>query len=808
MVKGLPRTMKAATSRRRRLPPPWLALASVGLAVCLALLLVLAWQGSDVGKTLAPLWARARIAKPNVILITLDTTRADHLGCYGDTNARTPSLDALARRGVLFSQAATVAPLTMPAHSSIMTGLYPTYHGVRVNGTTALGQAQTTLAEVLSQNGYQTGAFIGAFVLDGRWGLNQGFGFYDDHFDMKKFKHLDLAGVQRPGNQVMDSALHWMEDRKDAPFFAWIHLYDAHSPYEPPEPFLSEFGGRGMAALYDGEIAFADQQVGRCVSWLEKAGLDKKTVVVIVGDHGEALGSHGEGTHGYFVYDYALHVPFIVATPFDALRGVRVDSEVSVVDVFPTALALAGIDSAAKVHGRSLLPLMFHPKEPDRVYAYSESMPPNLQFGWSALHSLRSPRYKFIEAPRPELYDLVADPGETTNIVDEQRTVSREMAAALDRLMAETGRDAPQPESANLDKETIDRLAALGYIGATAAPKAAVPSRSLADPKDKLEVFNAVQRAGELIAKDEHAPAAQALEAALREEPSMPQALLMLGSCYTELGRKKEAKAQFDRVLKDDPQSVQGLIGLAGLLLADGQTEEVVTLCKRTLALDDRNTQAYALLGQVYVGRQDPEKALPYLEKAAQIQPKLTQNRLDLAACLIEVKQFDRARASLEEIARDSPKFPMAEFNLGLLYEEQGRPQEARAAYAAEVANYPDAFKARFNLGKVLFGLGDQAGSIAQMREVIRIAPKQPEGYLLLARGLLHESAPLDEVQALVEKGLALAKAPDIKALGWFLMADVWSRRHQPDKVAEALRNAQAQASAGKGGSRHVTGNN
>ena len=196
-------------------------------------------------------------------------------------------------------------------------------------------------------------------MLDGRWGLNQGFGVYDDRFDMKKFKHLDLAGVQRPANEVVDAALGWLEGRKDRPFFAWVHLYDAHSPYEPPEPFRSEFGGRGPAALYDGEIAFADTQVGRLLGWIQGAGLDERTIVVVVGDHGEALGHHGEGTHGYFVYDDVLHVPFIVSTPFRQIRGVRVETQVSLVDVFPTVLALAGVEAGPRVHGRSLLPLMF-----------------------------------------------------------------------------------------------------------------------------------------------------------------------------------------------------------------------------------------------------------------------------------------------------------------------------------------------------------------------------------------------------------------------------------------------------------------
>jgi tetratricopeptide (TPR) repeat protein len=680
-----------------------------------------------------------------------------------------------------------------------MTGLYPTNHGVRLNGTNALNQQHTTLAEALSDNGYETGAFVGAFVLDGRWGLNQGFRTYDDQFDMSKVKQIDLAGVQRPASAVIDAALRWLEEHKSNPFFTWIHLYDPHTPYEPPEPLLTEFSRRGPAGPYDGEIAFVDQQMDRLISWLRTARLDDRTIVVIVGDHGEALGSHGEGTHGYYIYDYAQRVPFIVATPIDGLRGVRVDSQVSLVDVFPTVLALAGIDSTFRVHGRSLLPLMLGSTAAGETLAYSESMAPNLQFGWSPLHSLRSPRYKYIEAPRPELYDLAADPAETTNVFAQQSTLAFEMARQLERLIAETSRDAPAPEAANLDQETMERLAALGYVG-TAASASGSPgnAKELADPKDKLEIFTAVQRAGELMARGEHAESAKLLESAVVREPKMPQALLMLGSCYAELGRTKEAKARFDEVLKNDPQSVQGLIGLANILLDEGQTQDVVTLCKRTLSIDPRNSQAYALMGNAYITEQQPATALPFLEKAVEIQPKITQNRLNLAASLIDAGQLPRARTMLDEILREYPKFPGAWFNLGVLFDQQGEPHEARKAYLAEIASYPNSFKARFNLGKVLTQLGDWGGSIEQMREVMRIAPKRPEGYLFLARGLLHENASLDEVQGLTEKGLAFADTSDMKALGWFLMADVFQRRQQPARMADALKTARMHAAAGK----------
>jgi choline-sulfatase len=778
--------------RRTRVAAILVALVAAGLVLA-ALFIHTRRPAWAPGQGLQRFWAKARVDRPNVVLISLDTIRADRLHCYGDAGASTPGIDGLAERGVLFAQAAAPAPLTLPSHCSIMTGLYPTYHGVRLNGTTALSQGQTTLAEVFSERGYQTGAFIGAFVLDGRWGLDQGFAVYDDQFDLKKFKHLDLAAVQRPGNEVMDAALEWLERHKGDPFFSWIHLYDPHTPYDPPEPFRSQFTSRGPAGLYDGEIAFADRQVARLVAWLGRAGLDERTIIVVVGDHGEGLGSHGEGTHGYFLYDYVVRVPFIVATPFDELRGVRVDAQVSLVDVFPTVLALAGIDSNARVHGRSLLPLMFGREAPENVYAYSESMTPNLQYGWSALRSLRSPRYKLIQAPRLELYDLQDDPGEATNLFTQHRAVAARMNRELERLVEETSRDAPEPEAANLDKETLERLASLGYVGMPSSARApADGAAALADPKDKLEVFTAVQRAGELMIADDHAGAVQALESAVRREPGMPQALLLLGACYTELGRRKEAIAQFDSVLKTDPQSVQALIGMANVLLQEGRADDVVTLSKRTLSIDPRNTQAHALLGEVYIDRRQPSTALPYLEKAVEIQPKITQNRLNLAACLIETRQLTRAETMLQEIVSESPKFPGAQFNLGVLYEELQRPDEARTAYLAEIANHPNSFKARFNLGKALAARGDWAGSTEQMREVVRLAPKRAEGYLFLARALLRQSAPVDEVQALAEKGLALATTSELKALGWFVMADVFNRRQQPDRMNVALRNARA----------------
>jgi arylsulfatase A-like enzyme/Tfp pilus assembly protein PilF len=779
------------TRRNTKTSRLWAGIAAIIVTAAALLWIFLRPGGTEAAGKIKSLWARAGVKKPNIILVTMDTTRADHLGCYGYPYIRTPNLDALAARGVLFEQAATSTPLTLAAHCTIMTGMYPTYHGVRVNGNTALSDEQTTLAKVLAAQGYRTGAFIAAFVLDGRWGLKQGFQHYDDQFDLKKYKHLDLGEVQRPGNEVMDAALAWLEPNKSAPFFVWIHLYDPHVPYTPPEPYASEYGRRGPAGLYDGEIAFMDEQIGRCVTWLERNGLDKSTVMVLVGDHGEALGSHGEGTHGYFVYDYALHVPFLAVMPFAELRGKRVLSEVSTVDIFPTLLTLAGAAIPFKVQGRSLVPLMFHPGRKDDVPAYGEAMAANIQFGWSGLHALRTAHYKYIEAPRAELYDLVLDPDEQRNILAEQPELARRMKRQLDKLMAETSVGAPKPQAANLDKETMERLSALGYVGTPVPTKrASGNSGPLADPKDKLPVFMAVTRAGELILDDKYDEASALLESALREDPTIPQALLLLATCYTDMGRREEAKAKLDLLLKEDPESIQGLISLANILIEEKRDDDVIALCKRTLSVDEKNTQAYTLLGEVYLAGERYLEALPYFEKAVETQPKITRTRLNLAACLVGAKQYDRAERELRAVIQDSPKFPLAHFNLGLLNEEQGRFEEARAAYAEEVAAFPNEYKARFNLGKLLFKLGDRAGSLAQIREVVRIAPKLAEGHLLLARGLLYEAVPLDEVQAEVERGLGLAQTSEIRALGYFLLADVYNRRGDTARMNDALQKA------------------
>lgn len=717
--------------------------------------------------------AHKDLRRANVLLITLDTTRADRLGAYGYANAQTPNLDRLAKDGILFEHCITPSAFTLPSHSTIMTGLYPPQHGVRLNGDAALAQANETLAERLTASGYRTAGFAGAFVLDGRWGLSQGFAHYDDEFHLGKDQRLDLARVQRPANQVVDAALKWLQQESAQPFFAWVHLYDAHTPYAPPEPFRTRFAG----SLYDGEIAFADSQVGRLLDWIPD-----DTIVVVVGDHGEGLGSHGEDEHGFYIYDYAVRVPLLMRVP--DVSGVRVSQQVRTVDIFPTLLELVTGEKPANIEGRSLEPLIAGEKEETPRYAYSESMATNLQYGWSALYSLRSDGYKYIDAPRAELYDLTSDPNEATNRLDGLRRVARELRTELTKIREEGERRAPKTEEANLDQETVRMLASLGYTSGSNVK--ANDAKNLADPKDKIHLFESIGFAANLIANDDYKQAAEVLEIVLNDDPNIPQAQLLLTSAYRKTGRVAEAKSILDAYLKRDPGNVRALIAMAELLAEEGRHAEMVAICKRALAADDQNSRAYELMADVYMANDDHAQALPLLRKAVGIQPKLSRSRLNLAAALIGAGQLAEAERHLNEIVKEYPKFPLAHFHMALLRERQQRPLEARKEYEVELANQPRSVVARFNLGDLLLRLGDSAGAAEQMRVLIQQEPESARPYLLLGQALLTRGE-LAEVERLAHAGLDRAKEAELKALGYFLLADVYSRQGRRAELREAV---------------------
>ena len=422
-----------------------------------------------------------------ILIVTLDTTRADYLSAYGAGRAFTPHLDRLAAEGVVFEQASTVSPLTLPAHCSLFTGLLPPRHGVRDNAGGRLAADHVTLATTLRARGFATAAFVSSVVVGAGRGLDAGFAVYSDGLATGR---PGERGLQRRADRVVDDAADWLEARGETPFFLWVHLYDPHAPYDPPEPFRTAY----RDDLYAGEIAFADEQLGRLLDVLERRALLNRTAVFVAGDHGESLDDHRESGHGFFIYESVIRVPLIARVP--GVSAQRVTQVVRLTDVMPTILQLIDAPSA-RTDGVSLVATMTGVRSPNDLEAYAESLSP-ARFGWSPLRSLRVGRYKLIDAPRPELYDLSVDPGERQDIHARNPAV----AARLSRQLAALTREHPSWRDAGQTfkpaPETLAQLAALGYVaGASAAP--IDRDQPLPDPKDRIDEYNRlVQRQREM----------------------------------------------------------------------------------------------------------------------------------------------------------------------------------------------------------------------------------------------------------------------------------------------------------------------
>ena len=324
----------------------------------------------------------------NVIVVTLDTTRADRLGAYGFDGVQTPVIDSLAREGILFQRAYAVTPLTLPSHTSLFSGTYPPHHGVRDNGGFIVPDEITPLAEIYKSSGYETAGFVAAYVLDARWGLDQGFDTYVDDFDVKGQRFIAMGGVQRPANEVIDTALEWMGQQRSTPFFLWVHLYDPHAPYEAPEPYKSRYPG----SPYLAEIAFTDNQIGRLIEALEMSGKRDETFIIVAADHGESLGDHGEIQHGFFIYEGATHVPLIISTPFEEIAGVEATEVVSLIDVMPTILDMSGLEIPEAVQGQSLTSLFLEGAALETRFLYSETFYARYHYGWSELTAIQDER--------------------------------------------------------------------------------------------------------------------------------------------------------------------------------------------------------------------------------------------------------------------------------------------------------------------------------------------------------------------------------------------------------------------------------
>jgi arylsulfatase A-like enzyme/Tfp pilus assembly protein PilF len=613
----------------------------------------------------------------NLLLITVDTLRADYLSCNGSTRVRTPHLDRLAAGGANFTRARAPVPLTLPSHASILTGNYPPTHTVRDNGSHPLPADQETLAERLERRGYRTAAFVGSFVLDRRFGLEQGFDLYDDR-TWSDLSMLERVDAERSAEEVLAAFRPWLASPGNGePFFAWIHLFDPHAPYTPPEPFRSRY----PEDPYAGEVAYSDDVVGRIVAELDSRGLLGRTLVAAVADHGEGLGEHREKTHGVLIYNSTLRVPMILSAPGLIRPGTTVDGLVRTIDLAPTLLDYLG-DGAGLGEGVSLRGLIEkagggEPRMSTGLDAYSESLYARLHLGWSELSALEVGDHRIILAPEPELYDLGRDPGESVNLAASRRDQFRELSGRLEELRAGFPSGEEAVESGGLDPQSEARLRSLGYLAGSRASRV-TPS---ADPKTKMETWDRIQLALAQFDLGDFGAAVATLEKLLAAERDTPLLYEYLGTSYVRLEQWEKAEQVYRQALSRGIESASLRAEMGLLALRRGEPEEAKRELEAALRLDEQNVAAHHRLGDLYRGARRHEEAVEHYRRAVAINSDYVYSWNGMAMALAAAQRNEEALKAFGEAVRIEPEAPLARFNLAVQLERMGRPEAARSEY-------------------------------------------------------------------------------------------------------------------------------
>ncbi|MEO8033129.1 MAG: sulfatase-like hydrolase/transferase [Acidobacteriota bacterium] len=642
--------------------------------------------------------SRPERTKYSVVLLTLDTFRADRL------SAATPNLNGLAASGVRFENSSSPVPLTLPAHASILSALLPLHHGLRNNGAGVFPADRPMLATVLGAAGYRTGAFVSAFVLDHRFGLNRGFSTYDDEI-ARDPNSVSSAEAERVGGETVDRALRWLAARDARPSFLWVHLYDAHAPYAPPAPYPQ---------TYDGEIAYVDMQVGRLLAAIDPA----TTIVAVVGDHGEALGEHGELTHGLLLYEPTIHVPMIVTAPRLKSRVVR--EPVSSVDLAPTLAALAGVPFPQQtiLDGRDLTKQISSGDEPPRAEIYAETEYPAI-FGWSDLTVFRRGNYKYIASPRPELYDLDRDPHETKNVLTEERRTYRDLSAKLETMLAKANSVAPRAKPSPLDEEARAKLASLGYV----APTGLLTAGPRPDPQSMAPLFRrfeestwasnenrldqAIAGFRDIVARDPRNPVFRAsLARALRQKgdlasaitlyqesvaiaPDDAQAWYNLAVALQEAGRGKEGGIAIREAVRRDPARPESHNALGIALMEAGELKTAQEEFARTIAIDPHDARAWNNMGNVYRATGRLEEAANAYRQALALAPRYADALNGLGVIEVQQDQSQAALVHFDEALQIAPAFYEAMLNRGIALQLTGNRSAAAAQFRQLLVQLP-----------------------------------------------------------------------------------------------------------------------
>jgi len=658
----------------------------------------------------------ALAGQPPVIIISIDTLRADHLPVYGYKGVATPAIDAFRADAVLFSNAYSQCPLTLPSHVSMLTGLYPAQDGVRDNlGYPFDSSAHPTIPTLLKERGYATGAAVSAYVLRGTSGLAKAFDSYDDAIDVQPGEAL--GKLQRAAGESIAIAQPWIESHKAKPFFYFLHLFEPHGPYEPVEPFRSRY-----ASPYDGEIATVDDALGHFLDFLRSAGVYERAVIILMSDHGEGLGDHGEAEHGIFLYKEAIHVPLLIKLPHQQDGGSARSEVAQLVDILPTVCTLTGVAIPANLPGRFLLG-----NSEQGHSAYSETLYPRIHLGWSELHSLINPTLHYIDSPSPELFDHIADPRETINRIREQRRPAAEMRRAIGTLRV------PYAPPAAVDPEEAKKLAALGYLGSTAASE----SVSLADPKEHIGELRQMSQAMAAVQRGSNQEAIAIYREVLAKEPKFPDAWAQLGAAYRAAGMLQESINAYKRALEMTPSLRQEIaLSLGSVLLELGDYDDAAAHAE--LALPAQEPAARLLLGRVGLARKD------FVATERQARLVMGHPSYSLAAmvllgqALVGQRRYPEAMATIEGARGYADKRgvaapPLLNFVYGDLLARTGRPAEAEASFKEEIRLYPANRQAYASLAVLYLLTGREGEAEATFVALTRALPGR-SSYELAAR--------------------------------------------------------------------------
>jgi arylsulfatase A-like enzyme/Flp pilus assembly protein TadD len=643
-----------------------------------------------------------------VLIITIDTLRADRLGCYGSDRAETPNMDRLAREGAMAPEATVPAPITRPSHVTIFTGLYPAQHGIRDNISRALAPDVPTLAETFKTAGYETAGFVSSIVLSGQSGLGRGFDEFSDKFEAgsdarDEARFLDI--LEKRGDVAVGDAIAWLERHAAARTFVWVHLYDPHAPYEPPEPYATRYANDP----YDGEVAWSDELVGRLDAALTRLGIRDRTLVALTSDHGEALGEHGEPVHGFFLYQATLRVPLLLRGP--GIRpGTRIPVVAHSVDLFPTLLELSGVPAprtARVLAGRSLAaaarggaPAGSSTGALDEAPVFAESLTPRIHYGWSDLRSVRDGRWKFILAPRPELYDLARDPGEPRNLADDEPARARALGAELDRhLQAEesSAQDRPAPPD-DLPRELVERLGALGYASGGPGERGTTG----ADPKDKVEQYktlNAVLHEGLIALRDgDYAGAAARFRRLSSNGIDSFESHYYYGQALVGLRNWPAAAGEFERAIPRLPGFAASYLMLADCRVAARDRTGAIEALRRGVKAVPTDPRLHRRLGELYRDAGDFQQALTAFREAIARDPGEASQWNSMGMILGAGGQLSEAEGAFREAVQRDPREPRYTYNLGLTLERQQRAAEAATYYRKTLELDPQFAAARRSL--------------------------------------------------------------------------------------------------------------